>query len=134
MEDTQLPDSAFARFKGGRDGLGYVGVMINQGPRLRLDFIFSNEALQEYAKVTPDFKWHLYEHDPDANREIERTDPKMIDIVHRLGSEASAEGCNIIVKLVPWKLRHDFAIVDHGGHYFFEVVGIRGCKTLPLPK
>jgi hypothetical protein len=103
----RIPDSEFARF----ESQGYIGVMINVS-RDQM-FMFSMRALQEYAKVTPGFNWREYHLGPDFGREIERTDPKMIDIVRRIGYKEASEGdCRIAIKLVPWECRHDFDYHD----------------------
>jgi hypothetical protein len=107
----RIPDSKFARFRSKTpEGEGFVGVMIDEGRRE--PFMFSKKALQEYAEVTPGFDWRLYNQEGEQ-REIERTDPHMIDIVRRIGSRnASAPGCRIVVKRVPWESRNDWVIVD----------------------
>ena len=74
--------------------------------------MFSREALEEYAAETPGFNWREYEGGPDFGREIERTDPKMINIVRRIGKREASDGdCMIDIKLVPWDARHNFKIV-----------------------
>jgi hypothetical protein len=129
MACPRIPDSEFARFT----GEGNIGVMINVSRRQI--FMFSHKALQEYAKVTPQFNWREYEHGPDFSREIERTDPKMIDIVRRIGyREASGGDCRIVIKIVPWESRHDFEIVDVTDNLNDHREEIRiHAKSVPLP-
>jgi hypothetical protein len=54
----------FAKFKPDTPGgLGYVGVMLNFGPHVSKEFMFSDEALKEYAHETTGFDWRLYKQD-----------------------------------------------------------------------
>jgi hypothetical protein len=124
----------FAKFKPDTPGgLGYVGVMINFGRRVRQEFMFSDEALQEYALETPGFDWKLYRQDAKKN-EIARTDPQMIDIVRRIGPiRASAEGCHIIIQLVPWQYRNDIFLENGADDKYNEVI-VLPFTTLQIPK
>ncbi len=77
------------------------------------EFEYSVAALEEYQRRTPGFDGREYMYEGKGPN-ITRTDPNMINIVRVLGSQkASACGCWIIIKLVPWEFRNHLRIEDN---------------------
>ncbi len=91
----------------------YAEVLFN---RCYGGFSFSKQAMREYFEKTG-----LVHEEHNQGRDISRTDPVMIEIVKRLGKEASGTHANIDIHHVPKKYKDFFFISEYDG---YESVGI----------
>jgi len=83
-------------------------------------FGLSKEACEEYAKVRGlslgewNETWGHYEHGEFYDREIERNDPALIDIVERLGEKANGNYAKLTIVEIPDNV--DWCIEEYDGN------------------